>query len=44
VVRHIVAAFTVQQFLSHLKSPGEVLYKLGILVPILECRDIPLDP
>lgn len=35
-VRHLLTSYTITKFLSHTKSPGDILFKLGMLVPILE--------
>lgn len=32
----MISSFVIKSFIEHTKSPGEILYKIGMLVPVLE--------
>lgn len=50
-IQYILASYCIHAFLSHYKDNGDIVYKLGILVPILQyihscnstCMDIDID-
>ena len=38
--RKMVSTFVTRSFIEHVKSPGDILYKMGMLVPVFELCSI----